>query len=233
MIELDTLFAQLLDHFGPQSWWPAQTRFEMLIGAVLTQNTAWRNVERAIAQLRVADRLSAQALLDCPPPELAQLIRPAGYYNVKTRRLLALCRWFVAVGGFEALDEWPTARLRTALLAVHGVGKETADSILLYGFARPIFVVDAYTQRLFTRLGLIATPLDYDELRCRVEAELTAVDKVAAYNELHALIVVHGKDICRPRPRCSQCLLIRQCDFARAAQLPLGQAGDIHERIER
>jgi endonuclease-3 related protein len=233
VIELDTLFAELLGHFGPQSWWPAQTRFEMLIGAVLTQNTAWRNVERAIAQLRLADRLSGQGLLDCPPLELAQLIRPAGYYNVKTRRLLALCRWFVDAGGFEALEEWPTARLRTALLAVHGVGKETADSILLYGFARPIFVVDAYTQRLFTRLGLIPAPLDYDELRCKVEAELTAADKVAAYNELHALIVVHGKDICRPRPRCSQCLLIRQCDFARAAQLPLGQMGDFHERIER
>ncbi len=131
-----------------------------MVGALLTQNTAWRNVERAIANLRGADCLDAEAIAALADGALAELIRPSGYFNVKARRLKSLCQWYVEAGGYSQLNQIDTNSLRAELLAVHGVGRETADDILLYGFKRPVFVIDAYTKRLFARLGLVEDGLD-------------------------------------------------------------------------
>lgn len=201
--------ATLLAFYGPQDWWPATTRFEVLVGAVLTQNTAWTNVEKAIANLKAAGLLDAQALLALPEADLGQIIRPAGTYNVKAKRLQALCRWFVEQGGFEGLDTWSTPFLRAALLGVHGVGRETADAMLLYAFDRPVFVVDAYARRILGRLGLIEGEPDYETLRASVED--AAPGDTDWFNELHALLVTHGKVHCRPRPRCAGCPLAAVC----------------------
>lgn len=185
-----------------------------MVGAVLTQNTAWRNVEQAITNLRTARLLDAGAIIHAPLARLATLLKPSGYFNVKARRLRSLCAWYTAHGGFSALRRWQTRRLRSELLAVHGVGPETADDILLYAFRRPIFVIDAYTRRLFKRLGLIDGHEGYEALRADVERHLTGDDQAALFNEFHALIVIHAKDVCRPRPRCALCCLARACPSA-------------------
>lgn len=209
---LPWLNARLLAHFGPQHWWPAKSRFEVMVGAILTQNTAWSNVEKAIANLRRADLLSVDALLAVEPLELAEKIRPAGYFNVKTRRLQAFCRWYREQGAFAALQRLETGALRHALLSVHGIGPETADDILLYAFERPVFVIDAYTRRLFSRLALIGGDEPYEQLRAMVEACFgTTPAQVKLFNELHALIVAHAKDYCRKRPCCTGCPLARRC----------------------
>lgn len=195
--------------WGPQHWWPGETPLEIMLGAVLTQNTAWSNVERAIANLKAAGALSVEALLALPPDELAALIRPAGYFNVKARRLRALLEWLRLHGGVDALAGWPTERLRAGLLSVHGVGPETADDILLYAFGRPVFVIDAYTRRILGRVGLVEPKADYEALRARIEAELGP--DAPLFNQFHALIVVHGKEVCRPKPRCGRCVLAGDC----------------------
>jgi endonuclease-3 related protein len=203
----------LLAHFGPQHWWPGETPFEVMVGTVLTQNTAWSNVERAIANLKAAGALSAPAILALADAELATLIRPAGYFNVKTRRLKALCAFLdqagVAAEPRALGDTGSLSELRHRLLEVHGVGEETADSILLYALELPSFVVDAYTRRIFARLGLIAGDESYTRIRQQFMARLPA--ERALYNEYHALIVALGKDLCRPRPRCDACPLRRRC----------------------
>jgi endonuclease-3 related protein len=210
---------RLLAAFGPQHWWPGDTPFEVMVGAVLTQNTAWSNVERAIAQLKAADALTCPSLLDLEPGQLAQLIRPAGFFNVKTRRLLALCG-FLREEGVEAqprllAESAPLPQLRRKLLAVHGVGDETADSILLYALDLPSFVVDAYTRRIFGRLGLLEGSETYAEIQGHFHRHLPA--RVALYNEYHALIVHLGKTLCRPRPRCGECPLASVCPYALGA----------------
>lgn len=210
------VFDALFTAFGAQHWWPGETPLEVMIGAVLTQNTAWRNVERAIAQLRAADALDAETLLALPEATLAELIRPAGYFNVKARRLKALLRFLADQG---ALAQAGTLGARTALpelrrrlLAVHGVGEETADSILLYALGRPVFVVDAYTRRIFTRLGLLHGDERYADIQTVFQAHLPPDARL--YNEYHALIVRMGKDVCRPRPRCAACPLRADCRHA-------------------
>ncbi len=219
------IYQRLYDCHGPQHWWPGDGPFEIMVGAVLTQNTAWSNVERAIGNLKAAGVLAPRALATMPAARLARLLKPAGYFNVKTRRLQNFCRWYGEQGGYESLKHWPTRRLRHALLSVNGVGHETADDMLLYAFERPVFVIDAYTRRLFSRLGLADGGLAYDALRGMVEAELEAELSrggrggrppgrrrlVSLYNEYHALIVAHGKDVCRPRPRCADCCLADLC----------------------
>lgn len=204
---------RLLAAFGPQDWWPGETPFEVMVGAVLTQNTAWSNVEKAIARLKAAQALDCAAILAMDPEVLAQHIRPAGYYNVKSRRLQALCRFLQEAGvaddpaGLAAA--FPRDALRTRLLAVHGVGEETADSILLYALHLPSFVVDAYTRRIFGRLGLLAGDERYADIRACFQRRLPA--DVALYNEYHALIVNLGKAVCRPKPRCELCPLAPVC----------------------
>ncbi len=205
----DRLFAA----YGPQGWWPGETPFEVMVGAVLTQNTAWRNVERAIAALRAGRALSPALMLALPDSALAEHIRPAGYYNVKVRRLKALCEFLTEHGVAEAPERLrelaPLPALRQRLLAVHGIGEETADSILLYALDLPVFVIDAYTRRLFSRLGEIRGDEPYAELQAGFQQGLPA--KTRLFNEYHALIVHHAKTICRPRPGCESCPLRPSC----------------------
>lgn len=205
------IYLDLLKHYGPQHWWPGDSPFEVMVGAILTQNTAWQNVEQAINNLKAADLLDADRIVDCPDTELAQLLRPSGYFNIKTTRLKNLCR-FLQQAGFEALGELPTSELRRRLLAVRGVGPETADAILLYAFERPVFVIDAYTRRIFSRLGLVSGNEGYEELKRRFEAMLDA--NATIYNEYHALIVCHAKCFCRVKPACRDCVLCDGCEYA-------------------
>jgi len=210
------VYDTLLARFGPQDWWPGDTAFEVMVGAVLTQNTAWTNVERAIANLREAQALSCNAILAMDPVSLSQLIRPAGFFNVKARRLRALCQYLQDEGVAAEVEHLarraPLPELRQRLLKVHGVGEETADSILLYALNLPIFVVDAYTRRIFARLGLLAGDEPYIEIQDRFQRHLPEI--TALYNEFHALIVVLGKTLCRPKPRCEACPLAGFCTYA-------------------
>jgi len=204
------VYSLLFEAYGAQQWWPAETRFEVMVGAVLTQNTAWTNVERAIAQLRERIPLAADAVLALPESELALLIRPVGYFNVKARRLRAFCAAFLAAGGESSLSMVETDRLRDLLLGIHGVGPETADDMLLYAFERPVFVIDAYTRRLFERLGVLGGGESYETLRMGFEQALDP--DPALFNEYHALIVHHAKHVCRARaPRCDTCCLAADC----------------------
>ena len=187
-----------------------------MVGAVLTQNTAWTNVERAIAQLRERVDLAADALLTLPESELASLIRPAGYFNVKARRLRAFCEALLAAGGESSLSMLQTGTLRDLLLGIHGVGRETADDMLLYAFERPVFVIDAYTRRMFSRLGLVEGDESYETLRKLFEQKLkgkTGLTQTRLYNEYHALIVIHAKDVCKTKPLCDACCLASMCEL--------------------
>jgi len=180
-----------------------------MVGAVLTQNTAWRNVEKAIAHLRDAGLLDPAAMASLPPEALADHLRPSGYFNVKARRLQALCQWLLETG--ESWRTLPTEVLRDSLLSIHGIGPETADDILLYAYQRPVFVIDAYTRRLCSRLGLLDGGLPYETLRSLFEGLLPR--EAPLYNEYHALIDHHAKQVCRPRPRCEACFLRRDCPW--------------------
>lgn len=209
---LKTLYNTLYRRYGPQDWWPGETPFEIMVGAVLTQNTAWINVERAIINLLEAGALSAEAILAAHPKRLAAWLKPSGYFNVKAKRLKNYCRWYVQEGGYERLSEWPTDKLRHGLLSVNGVGPETADDILLYAFERPVFVIDAYTRRLFKRLGMIEGDESYEDLRRYFEKGLQrSNDRVQVFNEYHALIVIHAKDICKTKPVCRDCCFVKRC----------------------
>jgi endonuclease-3 related protein len=212
---LRAVFDRLLAAYGPQRWWPGETALEVMVGAVLTQNTAWRNVERAIANLKASGALDAHRIAAMPASELAALIRPAGYFNVKARRLQAFCHFLIDAGGAPALGELATPVLRRRLLAVHGIGPETADDMLLYAFGRPVLVVDTYTRRLFERLGLAGGGESYEVLREGVERALGP--DAGLYNELHGLIVRHAKAACAKVPRCPECCLRRLCATGRAA----------------
>lgn len=208
-MSLQQVFDRLLAAYGPQHWWPGDTPFEVMVGAILTQNTAWGNVEKAIANLKQHQALDAEVIADTPQAQLAAWLKPSGYFNIKATRLRNFCQWYLARGGFEALSQWPTDDLRHGLLSVNGVGPETADDMLLYAFERPVFVIDAYTRRLFSRLGLLDAELGYETLRQHVEAALPA--DVALFNEFHALIVRHAKERCRKRPLCEDCPLVAEC----------------------
>ena len=214
------VFNALLSAHGPQHWWPGDTPFEIMVGAVLTQNTAWTNVEKAIANLVKHDKLSAAGIVAARKDHLANWLRPSGYFNVKAERLKNFCRWYVEAGGFNALSTLDTDTLRDSLLSINGVGPETADDMLLYAFNRPVFVIDAYTRRLFSRLGLIAGDEAYEDLRLAYEDRLAS--DAGLYNEFHALIVLHARTICRVRPRCGDCMLRENCQAGRGVQERLG-----------
>ncbi len=201
------VFRALERAFGPQHWWPARTPFEVMVGAVLTQNTAWANVERAIRALRAAGRLSVRRLHELPLDQLAALIRPAGYPNVKARRLRALTSLIVdRYGGrLDRLFREPTRRLRRILLATYGIGPETADSILLYAAGRPVFVVDAYTRRILERHGWADPDMSYDAMAQLFVRRLPRDTRM--WNEYHALLVALAKRHCRARPKCEGCPL--------------------------
>ncbi len=209
-VKLATVFRHLLAAYDRQNWWPAETPFEVVVGAVLTQNTAWRNVERAIENLRQANLLQLESMLAADESILAQHIRPAGYFNVKARRLQHLCRHIADQGGIKQMMTQSTDSLREGLLKVHGVGPETADDILLYAFERPLFVIDTYTRRIFSRLGLVIGDEPYETLRKAFEQAIG--QDVQVCNELHALIVRHAKEACSKRPKCGGCCLRGMCN---------------------
>lgn len=196
-------FDILLRRYGPRGWWPAESPFEVVVGAVLTQNTAWINVEKAIANLKREKLLDPARIRDVDIHRLAEVIRPSGYYNLKAKRLKAVVEWWLRHDPEAPLDV-----LRAQLLDVNGVGPETADSILLYALNRPSFVVDAYTKRLLTRHGLAAEEVGYDDMKRLFVAALPG--DVGLYNEYHALIVEVGKRHCGPVPRCEGCPLEKE-----------------------
>ena len=211
------------DSHGDMPWWPAgyardraSRTFEIAVGAVLTQNTNWRNVERALANLDGAGALGATAIAALTDSDLAELIRPSGFYRVKTRRLRAFTDAWLAAGGHEGLESRETPALREWLLGIHGIGRETADDILLYGFGRAVWVIDSYTRRLFARLGFEAlAESPYDELAAAL-LDATSAPSAARLAQWHGLIVEHAKARCRVRPACSECPLQAGCGLGRA-----------------
>jgi endonuclease-3 related protein len=205
--QLKQIYDLLYKRFGPQDWWPGDTPFEVIVGAVLTQNTNWTNVEKAITNLKKAKVLTPDKLHRLDIAKLAELIRPAGYYNIKASRLKNLIGWLFInyAGNLAVLKDVDTDRLRGELLSVSGIGPETADSILLYALDRPVFVVDAYTARICSRHHLIDDGADYHQIQELFESNLPA--DVKLFNEYHALLVRLGKDFCRPAPQCQTCPL--------------------------
>ena len=202
------VFNRLLKAFGPQKWWPGDSGFEMMVGAMLTQNTSWKNVEKAIRNLRDADLMDPHALYNVPLEELEELLRPAGYYRVKARRLRSFLEFFINRynGSPKTMFHTDLATLRDELLAVKGVGPETADSILLYAGAMPVFVIDAYTHRIFARHGWIPYDADYRQIQDFIQSSLP--DDPLMYNEYHALLVHTGKHYClKKNPKCHECPL--------------------------
>lgn len=206
--KLTEIYNRLFDHFGRQDWWPGETPFEVMVGAVLTQNTNWKNVEQAIDNLKGIGMMSFEQLSAVPVDLLAEYIRPAGYYNIKAGRLQNLMETIKERynGSLDGMMEEDTETLRQVLLSVKGIGPETADSILLYVAERPVFVVDAYTYRILLRHDLIPEDFDYYEIQelFMDNLELNA----GLYNEFHALLVCVGKEFCKKSvPKCKGCPL--------------------------
>ena len=202
-----SIYNTLLDHFGDPHWWPAETPYEVMVGAVLTQNTAWGNVEKAIANF--GDNLMPEFVLNADTAELINIIRPAGFFNQKAAYLKAVTEWFAGYN-FDAttVQRETLEKLRSELLSVKGVGKETADSILLYALNFPTFVVDAYTVRLCDRFPVDAGK-GYDAVKMHFESSVPKDTKT--YNNYHALIVINGKEHCRKKPLCAGCPLYDTC----------------------
>lgn len=205
------LYEKLLSLYGPQGWWPADSPFEVMVGAILTQNTRWENVEKAIAELKVLGDLSPAGILQLPNESLKAAIRSSGYYNQKASRLVNYASWLEDAGGIERLRGRSLKVLREELLSLTGIGPETADDILLYAFNYPVFVIDNYTHRLAERYGLHPR-VQYEVARGLFEANLP--DDVALYQEFHALIVQHSKVHCLKFPRCERCPLLGDCAYS-------------------
>jgi endonuclease-3 related protein len=206
--ELLRYYEAMSGALGPMRWWPAKTPFEVIVGAILTQSTAWGNVERAIANLRAARVLTPSALLRVRTSQLAALVRPSGYFRQKAKKLKAFVRFLQAGygGSLRRMFQTSTLELREKLLSVHGIGPETADSILLYAGNHPVFVVDAYTHRIFGRHGITDGKPDYEKVRVFLETSIPRQPEL--FNEFHALIVNTGKNWCRKSaPRCEECPL--------------------------
>ena len=201
------MYNRMLNHFGPQHWWPGETELEMMAGAVLTQNTAWKNVEKAINNLKGKGILNVEGLNTIPANMLAEEIRPAGYFNIKTGRLKNLIKFIVENYScdMDLLLREKTDALREGLLSIKGIGPETADSILLYAAKRPVFVIDAYTYRILNRHSLAEDQMTYYEIQSLFKDNLT--EDEGLFNEFHALIVRTGKDFCRGKPLCDSCPL--------------------------
>ncbi|GBE41051.1 putative A/G-specific adenine glycosylase YfhQ [bacterium BMS3Bbin09] len=204
---LTEIYDRLYGHFGPQHWWPGDTPFEIAVGAILTQNTNWGNVEKAITNLKKEKKLSARALHAISRKKLASLIRPAGYFNIKADRLKHFIDFLADHynGSMKKMGAEETMSLRERLLNVKGIGPETADSILLYALEKPVFVIDAYTKRILSRHKLVSEKMVYHDLQDIFHENLP--QDVKLFNEYHALIVMLGKEFCRPKPKCDGCPL--------------------------
>ena len=228
--DLRKLSRRLRDFYGPQSWWPAGTEVEMVIGALLVQNTAWTGARKALDNLIAADMLDPAALHAAPEPVVAELIRPSGYFNSKARKLKALAELVMteAEGSLDVLLRKPLDELRPLLLATHGFGPETADSVCLYAGHYPTFVIDAYTRRLLERLDWVQGAPPYNALRDTFMAAIKL--ETATYAEYHALVVTHMKNTCTKRPQCGGCPLLEWCPTGHAE---LGLAADAIPRRPR
>jgi endonuclease III related protein len=221
-IKLTEIYQCLLKHFGPQHWWPGEEPFEVIVGAILTQSTSWVNVEKGILNMKKEGVLSPPALRSLPLEKLAGLIYSCGYYNAKTIKLKVFVKWFGERFGdsLERMFATDTFQLRKELLGIHGIGEETADSILLYAGNKPIFVIDAYTRRAIGRLGLNHLFLKYSDYQ-RLFMENLPLD-VEMFNEYHALFVALGKNYClKSNPSCEACCLNKICQFASINNLTL------------
>ena len=219
-ITLPEIYRRLMARYGPQHWWPADEPFEVIVGAILTQSAAWTNVEKAIGNLKAAGRLSPAGLHRLPHDELARLIHPSGYYNVKARKLRAFVDWLDERydGDLEKLFANGAGHLRRELLSVYGIGEETADSIILYAAGKPVFVIDAYTRRIIDRAGLAPQGTGYGNYQALFTDNLPT--DTALFNEYHALLVCHGKNVCRTRPLCENCCLATPDAAAATAPFP-------------
>ncbi|MFC2013167.1 tRNA (N6-threonylcarbamoyladenosine(37)-N6)-methyltransferase TrmO [Chloroflexota bacterium] len=209
---LTDIYYRLMSRYGPQHWWPADEPFEMIVGAILTQSAAWSNVSKAIDNLKSAGALSPEAIRRLPPAELGAIIRPCGYYNAKALKLKTFARWLGERyhDDLNLLFSGDTEALRRELLSLHGIGEETADSIILYAAGKPVFVIDAYTRRIVSRIGLM-TGGRYADYQSLFMDNLPAEDKL--FNEYHALLVRLAKEACRKQPLCPQCPLNDICRF--------------------
>ena len=207
------LYHQLINRYGPQHWWPADEPFEVIVGAILTQSAAWTNVERAIANLKAAKALSPKALRQLSLSEIARLVHPCGYYNAKALKLKSFAYWLGEKynDDLHKLFANATDHLRQQLLSIHGIGQETADSIILYAANQPMFVIDAYTRRIISRIGLTPDRNSYSAYQSLFMNNLPA--DVSLFNEYHALLVYLGKKVCRKQPLCQQCCLNDICQF--------------------
>ncbi len=218
-MKFDELYHLLFNYYGDPNWWPGDSRFEIILGAILTQQTNWKNVEKALTNLKEAGILSAEdgpsifRLLETDEDELKRLIHPSGFYNQKARRLRETARFFKEAvnGDLDRFEGWETRILRTKLLALKGIGNETADSILLYALERPVFVIDAYTFRILERLGIYRDQRkDYLALQSQFHGSLDR--NLPLFQRYHGLLVVHAKDFCRSRPLCETCPIKLSCD---------------------
>jgi endonuclease-3 related protein len=207
MNKIERIYKTLYNAFGTQHWWPGDTPFEVAVGAILTQNTNWGNVEKAISNLKAAKALNHKILLELPVKELARLIRPAGYFNIKAKRLKAFIDFLVNHyrGSMNKMKHEDMHGLREKLLSINGIGPETADSILLYALDKPVFVIDAYTKRVLSRHGIMEHDEPYERFQELLYASLKKDIKL--FNEYHALFVRVGKIYCKPKPVCEGCPL--------------------------
>ena len=203
------IYHKLLEAYGAQNWWPASSPFEMMAGAILVQNTRWENVELAINSLAKAEALSPEAILSLSEAELSELIRPAGFYRVKAKRLKAFCEFYQKQQGLPGMKRWPKTTIRHQLLKTHGIGPETADCILLYTLDHPVFVVDAYTRRMFARIGLLDSSMNYQDVQDYFHNRTP--NSLPLFQEYHALIVEHSKRYCQSTPKCPKCPLTEFC----------------------
>ena len=210
---LNGIYQRLMAAYGRQHWWPAEETFEVMVGAILTQSAAWRNAEQAIDNLKAARALTPEAIRRLPLPELAQIIRPCGYYNAKSLKLKSLAGWLGnhCHNDLKELFACDIEDLRQQLLSIHGIGQETADSILLYAAGKPVFVIDAYTRRIVSRIGLTQDSHSYAAYQQLFMAHLPA--DIWLFNEYHALLVKLAKDVCRKKPVCAECCLNDICHY--------------------
>ncbi len=209
------VYLRLHEYYGHQDWWPAEDEFEIIIGAILTQNTSWTNVEKAIDNLKQQGFCNAPALVELELEQLAQLIRSSGYFNQKALRLKIIAAWYLQQGGLSGLRQFDQSELRQQLLSLKGVGAETADDICLYAFNHPLFVIDSYTRRIFSRLSLLSSEHSYSKLQQIFHQHLPA--DAAHYQQFHALIVAHAKQHCRKKPVCALCPLEVSCEYGQSS----------------
>lgn len=211
------IYNRLFSAYGPQYWWPADGPFEVIIGAILTQSTAWGNVEKSIITLKDRDALSPEVLRQLSREELAEMVYPSGYYNAKALKIKAFVQWLGENWNddLDRLFALDTLQLRQTLLGLYGIGEETADSIILYAARKTVFVIDAYTRRIISRLGLASPTQSYSVLQGLFMQHLPLDERL--FNEYHALLVRHGKDACKKRPLCGGCCLSSLCSIHKAS----------------